>query len=149
MDMFPSLSRGPGLTPGPPARAAEGASSGREVVVDRQRRVVAETLVLVDRGSAGARGQRRRGDLVVEPPAHVLGPGLAAVAPPGVALVGGLGMQPAIHVDPAALVEHAGEPGTLLGQEARVLLVAAPVLQVRLRVRDVPVAAQDDLAAAR
>src|SRR5690606_23315592 len=90
----------------------------------------------------------RRRDLVIEPPADVLRPCLAAVAPPRVALVGGVRVQPAVDVDPADLVEDPREPRTLFGQEARVLLVAAPVLQVPLHVRDVPVAAQDDLATA-
>jgi hypothetical protein len=39
-----------------------------------------------------------------------------------------------------------GHPGAFLGQEAAVLLVAAPVLQVDLLVRDVDVAAQHELA---
>jgi hypothetical protein len=81
--------------------------------------------------------------VVVQPPAHVLGPGLAAVAPPRVLL--GLRVERAEHVDqppsPAA-----GHPGAFLGQEAAVLLVAAPVLQVDGLVRDVDVAHQDELA---
>src|SRR5690606_5006149 len=40
---------------------------------------------------------------------------------------------------------YAIEPGALLGQEARVLLVCLPVAQVDGFVRDVPVAAQDEL----
>ena len=46
------------------------------------------------------------------------------------------------------MVEHAGEPGPFLGQEAGVLLVGAPVREIDLAVRDVPVAADDDVAAA-
>src|SRR5690606_28853468 len=94
------------------------------------------------------RRDARRRDLVVEAPPDVLRPRLPAVAPPGVALVGGVRVKTPIDVDPADLVEDPGEPRALLGQEARVLLVAAPVLQVLLHVCDVPVAAQDDLAAA-
>ena len=45
------------------------------------------------------------------------------------------------HVDPADPVESLGEPGALLGEESRVLAVSAPVLEVDLLVRDVPVAA--------
>ncbi|GAA4988581.1 hypothetical protein GCM10025734_14300 [Kitasatospora paranensis] len=45
------------------------------------------------------------------------------------------------------LVEQAGHPGALLGEEARVLLVGAPVLEVVLAVGDVPVAADQHLAA--
>src|SRR6185503_9962782 len=41
--------------------------------------------------------------------------------------------------------EDMGEPGALLRGEAGVLLVRAPVGEIDLLVRDVPVAAQDDL----
>src|SRR5204862_8224305 len=51
-------------------------------------------------------------------------------------------------VDEAEIVEHACEPRALLGQESRVLLIAAPVAQVDGMMRDVPVAAQHDLAPA-
>ena len=61
----------------------------------------------------------------------------------------GRGSTRAEHVDAAELVEHAREPCALLGQEPRVLLVGAPVPEVDRLVRDVPVAAQHDLAPAR
>jgi DNA-binding transcriptional LysR family regulator len=64
-----------------------------EVVVHRDRRVVAELDGLVDVLGARQRAERRRGQVVVQPPAHVLRIGLAAVAPPGVGLVGGVGLQ--------------------------------------------------------
>ena len=57
-------------------------------------------------------------------------------------------MQHAVNVDQAAL-QHLGHPGPLLGQEAAVLAVAAPVLQVLLLVGDVHVAAQHEVALAR
>src|SRR5688572_25268757 len=110
------------------------------VIVDRERSVVGEAPPLVDRFLRRARGDARRGDVVVDAPAHVLRPGLAAVGPPGVLL--GLRVQAPEYVHPAQLVEHAREPGALLGQEAGVLLVGAPVLEIDLAVRDVPVAAQ-------
>src|SRR5690349_20425759 len=109
------------------------------VILDRQRRVVGEALRLVDRLLARRLRHPRRGDLVVDAPADVLLPRLAAVGPPGVLL--GSCVDGAEHVDEADLVEHAREPGALLGQETRVLMVRAPVLQVDLLVRDVPVAA--------
>src|SRR6185295_672979 len=115
------------------------------VVVDDERRVVGETLRLVDRLAPRRGGDARRGDLVVDAPADVLLPGLAAVRPPGVLV--GLLVQLAEHIDEAELVEHLRQPGALLGQEARILLVGAPVLQVDFLVRDVPVAAQDELVA--
>src|SRR5262249_52442393 len=97
---------------------------------------------MVDRLRDGGRGDPRRGDVAVESPADVLCPGTTAVRPPGVLI--GLVVQAPEDVDEADLVEDAGEPGTLLGQETRVLLVRAPVAQIDLLVRDVPVAAQDD-----
>src|SRR4051812_15827891 len=121
--------------------------SERVVIIDRQRRVVREPLGLVDRFLARAGGDARRRDLVVDAPADVLRPGLAAVGPPGVLI--GLRVEAAEDVDIAQLVEHARQPGALLRQEARVLLVGLPVAQVDLPVRDVPVAAKDEFLAAR
>ena len=86
--------------------------------------------------------------MVVQPPTDVLGIGLAAVAPPGVGFIGSGGVQVTVDVDQTALVQQLAHPGALFGQEARVLLVAAPVLQVDLLVRHVDVAAQDELALA-
>lgn len=108
--------------------------------------MVREALVLVDLGTGGSGGDTGGSDLVVDAPAHVLGPGLAAVAPPGVLL--GAGVQLAEDVNEADVIQEAAEPLALFGQEAGVLLVGAPVLQVDFLVGDVPVAAQDDLAAA-
>src|SRR4051812_32295653 len=61
--------------------------SERVVIVDQQRRMVGEALRLVDR--LAVRGARNlgRGDLVVDAPADVLGPGLSAVGPPRVLAV--------------------------------------------------------------
>src|SRR5688572_11358891 len=104
--------------------------------------MVREPLRLVDRLPDRGGGNTGSGDLVVDAPADVLLPSLAAVGPPGVLLR--LRVQAPEHVDVAELVEHLAEPGALLGQEAGVLLVGAPVPEVDLLVRDVPVAAQDD-----
>src|SRR5688572_17846195 len=112
------------------------------VVVDDERRVVREALGLVDRFPARGGGHARRGDLVVDAPADVLLPRLAAVRPPRVLI--GLVVQLAEHIDETQLVEDARQPCALLGQEAGVLLVGAPVPEIDLPVRDVPVAAQDD-----
>ena len=108
--------------------------------------MVAELLVLVDRLATGLVGHGWRGQVVVQTPAHVLGIGLATVAPPGVGGVGGVGLQAAVHVHQTTIGQHAGHPGALFGQKAAVFLVAFPVLQVDLLVRDVDVAAQDELA---
>src|SRR5438093_3793081 len=83
-------------------------------------------------------------DLVVDAPTDVLCPRLAAVRPPGV--MSGLLIDAAENVDEAQFVEDPRQPGPLLGQEAGVLLVAAPVLEVNRLMRDVPVAAENDLA---
>ena len=53
------------------------------------------------------------------------------------------------RVPPAEFIEQQVEPGALLGQEARVLLVAAPVLDIDVLVGDVDVAADDPLAPVR
>src|SRR4051812_44445074 len=95
------------------------------VIIDRQGRVVREALLLVDRFLARRDGDAGRGDLVVDAPADVLRPGLAAVRPPGVLV--GLVVDAAEDVDETQLVEYPGEPGALLGEEARVFLVGAPV----------------------
>ena len=90
--------------------------------------------------------------MVVQPPTHVVRPGLAPVAPPGVGGVGGVGVQVAVHVNQATTffrgVQQLGHPGALFGQKAAVLLVAAPVLQIDLLVRDIEVAAQNEFALA-
>src|SRR5512135_1641634 len=116
------------------------------LIVDDEGGVVGKAAPLVDRLAHGGLRHAGRGDLVVDAPADVLRPGLAAVRPPGVLL--GLLVQAPEHVDEPDVIEHLGEPGALLGQEAGVLLVRAPVPQVYLLVRDVPVAAQDDFAPA-
>src|SRR5262249_43010716 len=116
------------------------------VVVYRERRVIREALRLVYPRALRLRRDARRRDLVVDAPADVLRPRPAAVRPPGVL------PRPLIHlaehVDPPHPVEGFAEPGALLGEEARVLAVAAPVLEVDLPVRDVPVAAEHELAPA-
>ena len=90
-------------------------SNQLEVVINGDRRVVAELLVLVDRAVAGGGGHGRCRQVVVQPPADVFGVGLTAVAPPGVGFVGGLGVQAAVDVDQLQLVNHAGDPGALFG----------------------------------
>src|ERR1043165_5677209 len=121
------------------SRYGRTASAQRVLIVDGQRRVVGKPLRLVDRFLLRRRRDARGRDLVVEAPADVLLPRLAAVRPPGVLLR--LVVQAAEDVDETHLVEHARQPGALLGQEAGILLVGPPVLQVDLAVGDVPVAA--------
>src|SRR3989338_3583060 len=72
-------------------------------VIDNQRRVIGEALRLVNSRRLSPRGDAGRGDLVIEAPADILGPCLAAIRPPGVCRQ--FGMQPAKHIDKANLVE--------------------------------------------
>ena len=83
--------------------------------------MVAEFLVLVDRHGPGGGGDARGGDVVVDAPADVLGIGLAAVAPPGVATVRFFRVQHTVGVHPTTLLNHIANPGTFLGCEAAVL----------------------------
>src|SRR5690606_1431294 len=118
--------------------------------------VVGEARLTGDRTARQALSQRGSGQLVVDPPAHVVGTGPAAVRPPGV--LHGIGLERAEGVHPAvvglrgavaAVVgDLAVEPGALGGQAAGVLLVGGPVLDVVARAHDVPVAAQHVVAAA-
>ena len=114
------------------------------VVVDGQRRVIGKTFRLVDANLSRGGGDARRGDLVIDAPADVFRPGLAAVRPPGV-LLGPL-IDAAEHIDPADCVEYFRQPVALLRQKTGVLAVALPVLEIDFLVRDVPVAADDELA---
>src|SRR5882672_2748294 len=110
------------------AARARGSLSQRVVIVDDKRCVVAETLRLVDCGASGFGADAGCGELIIDAPSHVLGPGLAAVGPPGVLLR--FLVEAAEHVHVAELVEHPRKPLALLWQEAGVLLVGAPVLEV-------------------
>lgn len=87
--------------------------------------------------------------MVVQAPPHVVGVGLAPVAPPCIAGVGGCGLQAAVNVLEATGVgigqQHV-HPCALFGCEAAVFLIAAPVFQIFLAVGDVDVAAQHKFA---
>src|SRR4051812_45963818 len=90
-----SAARGAGSRYG---RSPAGSASLKDVLIlDRQRRVVGEALLLVDRFLACLRRDARRRDLVVDAPADVLRPGLPAVRPPGVLVR--LRVDSAEHVD--------------------------------------------------
>src|SRR5690606_34783027 len=105
-------------------------------------------LLLVDRGLPSAFRDARGGDLVIDAPAHVLCPGLASITPPRVGFAGRFRVQATIYVHPFLLLEHAGEPAAFFRQEATVLHVSLPVLEVDLLMRDIPVATDHDFAAA-
>src|SRR6056297_926181 len=114
------------------------------VVIEDQRGVVGEADVLVDAGLAGAVGRTGAGHVVVDPPADVVVPGPAPIRPPGVLL--GPGVDAAEGVVHADRTEHLVHPGPLFGQEAGVLPVTLPVLQIDFLVRDIPVTADDPVA---
>lgn len=84
-------------------------------------------------------------EYLIEPPAHVLGVSLAPVAPPGVALVGGVGVELPVNISQPGVAQQARHPGALFGQKTRVFLVALPVFQVDGLVRNIDVTAQDEL----
>src|SRR5690606_38774016 len=117
-----------------------------EVVIYGQRRMIAELLLLVDGRPPSDCSKAGRAQLVIESPPNILGVGLASVAPPCVALIGGIGVQATVHINPKQLIDYLRQPAALFWQEAAVLQVALPVLEVGFLVRDVPVTANDDLA---
>src|SRR5439155_17315638 len=73
-------------------------------VFDDQRRMVREAFLLVDRHRGRLGSDAERGDVIVDAPSDVLGPGLAAVAPPGILL--GPVVDAAMHVDVADFIEY-------------------------------------------
>src|ERR1700676_3632254 len=124
------------------ARAAPNHCS--KPIIHDQRRVIGKAWLLVDVRALWRAGKPRAQYLVINPPADILRPRLAAVRPPGVVIR--LRHQRAKGVDIPFRPEQLIHPGPLLGQKARVLLVRLPVLQIDRLVRDIPVAADDVLA---
>src|SRR5688572_23192824 len=94
----------------------------------------------IDIAALRARGNPRSGDLVVDAPAHVLGASLAEIRPPRVAI--GARVEHAEDVHEAMRLEEPREPLALLVGEAGAAAVGAPVPDVDLLVRHVPVAAE-------
>src|SRR5690348_764704 len=129
----------------PLVRSWRGMRSERVLVIDDERRMVRKTPLLVNGAALGRCREIGRGDLVVDTPSHVLRPSLPAIGPPGVLIGAAIEAPESIH--PTELVEDARQPLAFLGQEAGVLAVAAPVLQVDFLMRDVPVAAEHDVPA--
>src|SRR5450830_323207 len=119
------------------------------LIIDGQWRMIGEALLLVDRRSFGLGSDTSSGDVIIDTPTDVIGPGLAAIAPPGIGFAGCGWMNHAIDVDQTEFIKQTREPGSLFGQEAGVLLIALPVLQINFLVGNIPVAANDNFAAAR
>src|SRR5690606_13121232 len=102
-------------------------------------------LVFINGSRCSRCGNIFRGDLIVNPPTDVFGPCLAPVAPPRISFARRVGIQSAIYVHPADLVDDTRQLRTYYRMDAAVFLVAFLVLQVDFLVGDVPVAAKNDL----
>ncbi len=77
--------------------------------------------------------------MIVQTPSHVISPGLSPVRPPGVLLSFPVNFPE--RVDKANIVIELIEPLTFLRQEAGVLLIRLPVLQIDFLVTNIPIAA--------
>src|SRR5690242_6222481 len=119
--------------------------SRSNVVVHDQRGMIRKPFVLVHVRGARLARERLAHNLIIDAPADTLRARLPAIGPPGVLLF--LRIDLAKRVDPAAVAEELIEPRPLVRQEAGVLLIRTPVLQVDVLVRDVPVAANDVVTA--
>src|SRR3990172_12656411 len=131
------------ISPYPHTRVQTGGRGNLKLVtvINDQRRVIGEALVLIYALLLRLLGNARGGDLVVDAPADVFFVRPSAVGPPGVLI--GLVVERAEHVHPAEFIEHLREPRALLGQEAGIFLVRFPVFQIDFLVCDVPVAAKN------
>src|SRR5436853_102347 len=78
--------------------ASRSLRSHLHVIADGHRRMVRELHILVDVLGACQCGDGRGGQVVVQAPSHVVGIGLASVAPPCVAGVRGVGLEQAINI---------------------------------------------------
>src|SRR3546814_15837809 len=105
------------------------------VVINGQRRVVAEALVFIDGGLFRRCGDAERGDVVIDAPPHILGPGLAAVAPHDVLV--GLGVDGAEDIDKPAFVDNSYPPGAFFAHETCTLFVSPPVFPVDFLVLEI------------
>src|SRR5690625_3303488 len=122
------------------------ASRRSRSVVDSKRRVIGKARVTIDGTTLEPFAERRGDELVIDAPADVTLTRTSAVRPPSVVLP--LGIERAVAVHPAVFVHQRVHPRPLVGQAARVFLIAAPVPDVLLAAHDVPVAADDMLALA-
>lgn len=124
--------------------------------VDCQRSVVAPSFgvrrSLADDGAGGLLRKPRCRDDVVDPPAAIGVEATSTPGPPGVG-AGAVATEPATQIGPRSLVspgctEPAVEVLALLGQEARLIAVGPPVLDVDLGVSDIEVTSNDNVSLA-
>ena len=78
--------------------------------------MVRKTRVHVDACHCGELGDTWRGHLIVNAPAYVFGPGLPAIAPPGVLL--GTGVELPENIHKTDFIDDARQPCALLGKKS-------------------------------
>ena len=88
--------------------------------------------------------QPRRRELVIEPPSDIVGARLSAIRPPRI--MHGFRADQLTKSVVIACGQKRIEPRALFGQEAAVLLIAAPVFEINLLMGDVKVAAKHQFA---
>jgi hypothetical protein len=108
--------------------------------------MIRKALVFVHSRLFCAGRDTRRGDLIIDAPPNIFGPGLATVRPPSVSVASGFGQQLPMHIDKTDFIEHLREPRALFRQEAGIFSIAFPVFEVNFFVGDIPVAAQNDFS---
>jgi len=113
------------------------------MIIHDKRGMVGETSCLVNPGCKDPIPQSRGDDLVVDTPTHIILPRASTVRPPGILF--GLPVHHPEGIDKISRAKQLIHPGPLLRQKTGIFLVAAPVLQIDLLVRYIPVAANDIL----
>ena len=97
--------------------------------------MVGKLFIAANRCGARRCRQSRRGNFIIDAPAHVFGTGLTALTPPGVLIRPGI--KSAEHVTPAELIKAVREPRSFFGQKPRVFEISSPVFNIDFLVRDV------------
>ena len=87
------------------------------------------------------------GELIINAPTDVVFIRTATVTPPRILLR--FRVQPSIGVAQGAFIQKLAQPRALFGQKAGVFQIAFPVFQVKLVMRDINVAANDDFTSCR
>src|SRR5215813_9193988 len=113
-------------------------------VIDHHGRMIGKNLVAINRRRVGHPIERRRREVIIQSPTDVVLPRPAAIRPPRI--MNGFGADQLAKgvVKPDA--QEGVQPGALFWQKAAVLLVAAPIFQIDLLMRDVEVSAKYQFA---